>query len=61
MQNNSANKLPHSYPERVAASPGVFGTSGSLPGASPAGSHLPGNPSHMGRMEQSNIMELSHS
>ena len=36
-----------------------------LPGASPAGSALPGpsgqNASHIGRMEQSNLAELSHS
>ena len=36
-----------------------------LPGASPAGSAMPGpsgqNASHIGRMEQSNLAELSHS
>jgi len=60
MNNNSgnqSNQIP-SQGAPIGASPNMLG---SLPGASPAGSHMPGNPSAMGRMEQSNLQELSHS
>jgi len=60
--NNSGNnnQIPNTLGAPYQASPGLLG-SGSLPGASPAGSHMPGGASHIGRMDHSNLQELSHS
>ena len=57
--NNSANKSarhsqqPFAVP--IGASPAMANIGSALPGVSPAGSHMPQQRSHMGRMEPSNL------